>query len=173
VNRYAIVYPSFDFSSQRNLHVAQTSFSVQSLAIMWKFWIFLSRIQWFFKKKVCQNWNLIKKSSRNRQIYKKTHEAFFLSFYIFNGQIWLNWPVNDHHLGYITKLKKNENLKKHCLTPNFNVGKVFYIFEKNYEHIVFIISNWFWWLTRNLFWVGSTGLECTALTPGPSPKYNL
>jgi hypothetical protein len=62
---------------------------------------------------------------------------------MFNGQIWLNSPPNDHHLGYITILKKNEKLKKRCLTPHFNVGKVLYIFEKNYEHIVFIISNWF------------------------------
>jgi hypothetical protein len=27
--------------------------------------------------------------------------------------------------------KNLKNWKKHCLTPNFNVGKVLYIFEKN------------------------------------------
>ncbi len=37
-------------------------------------------------------------------------------------------PMITTLVSYITKLKKNENLKKHCLTPNFNAGKVLYIF---------------------------------------------
>jgi hypothetical protein len=109
---------------------------------------------------------LKKKSLRNRHISQKRHEAFFC----LSVSLMAKFGLID--LPMITTLPTSQK-KKHCLTPNFNVGKVLYIFEKNDEHIVFIISNWFWWLTWNLFWVGSTGLECTALTRGPSPTYNL
>jgi hypothetical protein len=37
---------------------------------------------------------------------------FFFSYFS-NSQIWLNHPMDDHNLGYITKLKERKTQKKH------------------------------------------------------------
>jgi hypothetical protein len=71
-----------------------------------------------------------------KKIFKKSPDfrknmRFFLLFYILNGQIWLIWPANDHNLGYFTKLKND------CRTPNFNVGKVLYIFLRKTMNTLF------------------------------------
>ncbi len=46
--------------------------------------------------------------SSSREPKKKGCSKNFFSF--FSSQIWLNWLMNNHHLGYITKLKKNTNV---------------------------------------------------------------
>jgi hypothetical protein len=38
------------------------------------------------------------------QVASKKYELFFFSYCV-NSQIWLNYLSDDHHLGYITKLK--------------------------------------------------------------------
>jgi hypothetical protein len=42
----------------------------------------------------------------------------FFSFHISNSQIWLNWLINYHNLGYITKLKKIKKSQHTTLAPN-------------------------------------------------------
>ncbi len=73
------------------------------LQIQWKFEMFLPK----FQKNSKMSFNIVsfpymvQASSQNN--------IRIISFHIFNSQIWLYWLMDDHQLGYITKIWINKN----------------------------------------------------------------
>ncbi len=98
------------------------SFFVWSSVLLQKIWNFLlSQIQWF----LFLFWKI-----RNLHGLSRWLEYFV------NSLNWLNWPMYDCHLGYITKLKERTLvpciiwcMATHCILLSFIINEKFWMFE--------------------------------------------